>query len=344
LGRPKKQNREPFWFADRQAWYVKVGTTAQRLSPDKDEAWRLWHEMMAKPPEARQKPRAASMQAVEILDLFLDWCQKNRAETTYNWHKHFCQMLAVTLPSPLPVADLKPYHLTLILSEHADWSNNTRRNFVTAVQRAMNWGVDEGLIERSPIARMKKPGIEARDLAISPTLYAEVIEAIKEPNFRLLLAFAWESGVRPQEIRAIEARHIDFALKRIVFPPKESKGKKRHRVVYLTDAGIEILKPLVEKHPHGEVFRNSENAAWNKNSINCAFCRLQKKIGRKLHLGAWRKGYTTEAIKAGVDVSTLAGLLGHHDGRMISTTYSKVTQDQEHMARMAEKAKKPTGS
>ena len=344
MGRPKKQSREPYWLTKKNCWYVHHGTRTIRLSPDKDEAWRLWHELMAKPPEQRELPRPSQMQAVEILDLFLSWCQKNRAEATYEWHKHFCQMLASTLPPLLLLSDLKPYHLTRVMDSHADWSNNTKRDFVSAIQRALNWGVDEGLIEKSPIARMKKPGLEARDLAIRPEDYAEVTEAVKEPNFRRLLAFAWESGVRPQEIRAIHARHIDFELKRIVFPPKESKGKKRHRIVYLTDAGIEMLRPLAEEHPTGAVFRNSEGAAWTKDAINCAFCRLKKKIGRKLHLGAWRKGYTTEAIKAGVDISTLAGLLGQRDARMIATTYSKVTQDQEHMARMAEKAKKATGS
>jgi hypothetical protein len=71
-------------------------------------------------------------------------------------------------------------------------------------------------------------------------------------------------------------RHVDFEQKRIVFPPRESKGKKRHWIVYLSDAGIEILKPLVEKHSTGSLFRNSVGAAWIKNSISCAFCRLRK--------------------------------------------------------------------
>jgi len=304
---PRKRP-EPFWRSDRSCWFVQIGKKQHRLSPNETEAWRLYHELMAKPPEATQPTRPAQMQAVEILDLFLAWCQKNRAETTYEWHRHFCQMLASSLPSNLLLADLKPYHLTRVIDGH-DWLNNTRRDFVTAIQRALNWGVDEGLIDKSPIARMKKPGLEARELAIRPEDYAEVMETVREPNFKFLLAFAWESGVRPQEIRIIQSRHIDFEQKRIVFPPKESKGKKRQRVIYLTDAGVEMLKPLAEQHPTGAVFRNSEGAAWTKDAINCAFCRLKKKIGRKLHLGAWRKGYTTEAIKNGVDVSTLAGLL-----------------------------------
>ena len=51
MGRPRKQNREPFWRSDRSCYYVQHGTRQVRLSPDKDEAWRLWHEFMARPPE-----------------------------------------------------------------------------------------------------------------------------------------------------------------------------------------------------------------------------------------------------------------------------------------------------
>ena len=48
MGRPKKQNREPFWRSERNCWYVQNGSTQVRLSPEKDEAWRLWHEFMAR--------------------------------------------------------------------------------------------------------------------------------------------------------------------------------------------------------------------------------------------------------------------------------------------------------
>jgi len=58
MGRPRKQNREPFWFEDRQAWYVTIGTTKKRLSPNREEAYRLWHELMASPLRRRLKPKA----------------------------------------------------------------------------------------------------------------------------------------------------------------------------------------------------------------------------------------------------------------------------------------------
>jgi integrase len=221
-----------------------------------------------------------------------------------------------------------------------EWSANTKHDFVTAINRGFNWAVKQQLIDKNPVAFTEKPAREARELATTPGDFTEVMAAITESNFRDLIRFAWESGVRPQEVRAIEARHVDFSNARIVFPPKESKGKKAHRIVYLTAEAAAMLLPLVESRPTGTLFRNSEGNAWTKDAVNCAFCRLEKKIGRKLHLGAFRKGYATEGLKAGVDTITMSHLLGHSSPVMLAKVYAKVQQDPVFMAAAAERAKK----
>jgi integrase len=338
---PRKRKPEPFWRSERQCWFVQLDKKQHRLSPDETEAWRLYHELLAKPPEERQPVRPSELQTVEILDLFLDWCQKNRAEATYNWHKHFCQKLTAALPSALPLADLKPYHLTRVMDSHAEWSNNTKRDFVTAIQRALNWSVDEGLIERSPIARMKKPAGEAREDTVTAAEFKKVMAAVTQATLRDLIELAWECGARVQELRKIEARFVDAASSRIVFPPKEAKGKKHYRVIYLgSERAREIVTRLSERNPRGPILLNSEGRPWSKDAINCAFCRIEKKIGKKLHLGAMRKGFTTEALKAGLDTLTVAHLLGHRDGTMISRVYGKVQQDPVHMLDASRRAKK----
>ena len=94
MGRPRKQNREPFWRNERNCWYVHVGTRTHRLSPDKDEAWRLYHELMAKPPEERAAPPPSDTRLVAvILDAFLDWVKANKAAKTYSWNLYHIQNL-----------------------------------------------------------------------------------------------------------------------------------------------------------------------------------------------------------------------------------------------------------
>jgi integrase len=342
MGRPRKQSREPFWRTGRNCWYVHHGSTTVRLSPDREEAWRLWHELMARPPERRAETPAdpSALAAVEVIDLFLEWCAKNRDRLTYEAYRRRLQCLADAIPATLRYGDLKPYYLTRV-TDAKGWNSTTKNDFIAAVQRAFNWALAEGIIDRHPLAKVKKPPRQARELAITPRDYAEAMAHVAEPNFRELLELAWETGVRPQEIVKIEARFLDRENRRVVMPPSEAKGKKYHRVIYLgSDRAFEIVSRLAEERPSGPLLLNSEGRPWNKDSINCAFCRLKKKLGRKLHLGAWRKGYATEALKAGVDVIGLAHLMGHRDPTMLSRVYAKVQQDPEYMAGLARKAKR----
>lgn len=396
MGRPRKQSREPFWFEDRQAYYVTIGTTKKRLSPDKDEAWRLWHELMARPPEEPEKPRLPTgpdAEAIEVLDAFLDWCQRNKAARTYAWYRENIQKFASALPDGLKVSELKPYHLTKAMEPYGHWANNTKHDFISAVKRAFSWAVDEELIDRNPIGRVKKPTREAREFAVQPDEYAEVIETIADPNFRDLVEMAWETGSRVQELRKIETRFFDPETSRVVFPPKEAKGKKHYRIIYLPPRAREIVARLAVARPEGPLLVNADGNAWTKDAINCAFCRLQLALGRKeiakrglmaprperfrkggvapdklaesraahcetvkrwqkdeqklarelgtkYHLGAFRKGYATEALKAGVDVVGLAHLMGHRDPSMISKVYGQVQHDPEYMASLSERTKR----
>jgi integrase len=66
---------------------------------------------------------------------------------------------------------------------------------------------------------------------------------------------------------------------------------------------------------------------------------LAREHGTKYHLGAFRKGYATEALKNGVDTVTVAHLLGHSDASMVSRVYAKVQQDPKFMAEAARRAK-----
>lgn len=330
---------KPYYREKRGTWYVQIGKTEHTLGRDKDEAFRLYHELMGRKPEERQSVAPSAHTAAEVIDLFLEWASKNRERLTYEAYRRRLQSLIDTIPGTLPCDALKPFHITRVMDAKG-WNANTKNDFATAVQRAFNWAVKQGLIDRNPVAHVEKPAREVRELAISPKDYAEVMEKVAEPNFRTLLELAWETGSRPQELRKIEARFFDADHSRIIFPPKEAKGKKSHRVIYLNERAREIVSDLSKERLTGPVLRNSEGKPWTKDAINCAFCRLKEKIGRKLHLGAWRKGYATEALKAGIDTVSIAMLLGYRDGTMVSKVYGRVQNDPAHMLDVARRAKK----
>ena len=87
-----------------------------------------------------------------------------------------------------------------------------------------------GIINHSPIAQMPLPIYERREGDLSQQRFEEIIRQIDNDSLKVYLTFIWETGVRPNEARMIEARHYDG--RRIVLPIVDSKGKKHNRVIY----------------------------------------------------------------------------------------------------------------
>ena len=118
----------------------------------------------------------------------------------------------------------------------------------------------------------------------------------------------WETGCRPQESLIVEARHVDLVNQRWVFQQSEEKNKAFLRVVYLTDVALEIVRRLMLAHPEGPLFRNSEGEPWTADSVNCAFTRIQIRMGRR-KLKATRKPKDKRRKLLYVDEKEVAALV-----------------------------------
>lgn len=269
---------KPFYRSKRGLWYVQIAGRQINLGPDRDGAFQAYHELMARPPEAaKSSPPGDSV--ASILDAYLDWCQKHRATRTYDWYRDYLQSFAESIPLDLTVARLKPIHVQQWVDSKPGWKRG-KRGAITAVQRAFNWAAKMGLIDSSPVRHIEKPQAGRRDVVITPEEYAWILDQVKDEEFRDLLVVCWETGCRPQEIVAVEARHVDVDGGRWVFPPDEAKGKKTHRAVYLTDQALEITQRLMARHPEGPLFRNTSGRPWHPYALNCRFGRLRLAHGR----------------------------------------------------------------
>ena len=229
----------------------------------------------------RDRPEPATADAVvSVLDAFLDWCQKHRAPRTYDWYRDYLQSFAGSIPRDLRVDRLKPIHVQQWVDAQPGWGSG-KRGAITAVQRAFNWAARIGLIEANPVRHVEKPRAGRRDVVITHEEYAWILGQVRDEEFRDLFVVCWETGCRPQEILAVEARHVDESGGRWVFPPDEVKGKKSHRVVYLTDRALEITRRLMARHPEGPLFRNTDGRPWHPYALNCRFGRLRLAHGRQ---------------------------------------------------------------
>lgn len=327
MPRPQK----PWYWKKRKQWYVEIGGERHRLGPDKEDAMRKFHALMAEPPV---KVKVGSVE--ELFVKFILFCKANRSAKTTRWYKDFLTSFSDMFPQ-LAMRELRPLHVQEWVDSHKDWSDSTKRGGIVSVQRACSWGLRMGMLQRNPVQFMDKPEVGKRERMISPKEYQEILGLVKDQEFRDYLETAWETAARPQEIRKVTADHVDLPNARWVFPVSEAKGKKKPRVVYLSDKALAITKRLIKLHPEGELFRSGRGAAWNASTTNCRFRRLKKKLGEKFCVYLFRHTRTTKALEAGLSTETVRELMGHQDGRMLEKHYSHLTQNPTFLREQVQK-------
>lgn len=327
---------KPWFRPSRNTWYVQVNGKQINLGSDEKEAFRKYHEMMARP-TAPPPPVAADSVAV-ILDRFLDWVKEHRAPDTFQWYEYRLQKFLDFIPKGLLVSELKPFHVQEWIDGMKKRKSGTKRNCVRAVKRAMIWAEEQGYILRSPIARLRQPGAGKRDNVISPNDHDKILTLTRDQNFRDLCHFCFLTGSRCAEALAIEDRHLDLANHRIVFPVDEEKMERIPRIIYLNEEAEKIVKRNATRFPEGKIFRNTRGRAWHPDATNCRFRYLAKKIGRKVCLTDYRHSLATRLLSQGVDALTVSILLGHADPSMLARVYAHINHEHSYLLEAMRKA------
>jgi site-specific recombinase XerD len=269
MARPPK----PWFWKARKAWYVTIDGTRHFLAEDKEAALTRFHQLMAEP----QKRIVRSDSVAAIIDLFLDWCQKHRAPDTYEWYRYRLERFVQNYPD-LRTHELRPFHVQQWLDAMSDLASGSRRNFCRSIKRAVRWAKKQGYIDTNPIVDMEQPKAGKREVVLSQDEFDLVQSLVPSSEFRDLLTVTWETGCRPQESLAVEARHVQLKTNRWVFGESEAKGDIG-RVVYLTESAAAITRRLMERNPTGKLFRNTNGKPMTTESVNCSFIRLQQKMG-----------------------------------------------------------------
>lgn len=333
MARPNK----PWYRASRGQWYVKIDGRLHRLGPDKRQATKRFHELMATRDEGQPPARHDATSLRGLAKAFLDWCAIHRAPRTREGYLQYLNSFDEYWPALL-VSDMRPYHVSEWLDAHPTWGPTTKHNAATALKRCMRWAAKLGYIPASPIANLEKPRAVARVGVVADEEFRALLEHAN-PQFADLLQVARDSGARPFELTALQARHLDLPNARAVIPAGEAKGRRRARHIYFaTGRAVAILQRLAERHPDGPLFRNTRGNAWTAYAIGHAFGRLAKHVGRRVSMYQFRHRFATAALLNGMDSHTVAKLMGHVDGAMLSKVYSHVEKDLAFMQAQARRA------
>ena len=273
MSRPNK----PWFRKSNKRWYIWHNGKQVNLGPDKSEAFKQFHELMAQA-EPRELVRTNKLSLPELVDHFLEWVQRNRAPDTYEWYRYRLERLCRLHPT-IVAECLKPYHVEQWINGY-ELSVTSRRNYIRATKRCYRWGKSQGYLKFNPIAEMEAPRAENREVVLLPNEFEHMMSFVRNPGLADLLRVTWLSGCRPQESLIVEAGDVDVPNQRWVLSTRRSKGKRVSRVVYLCEPAMQIVTRRMKSHPTGPIFVNAAGRQWTKDSVNCAVDAIRVRMGK----------------------------------------------------------------
>ncbi len=299
--------------------------------------------MPANQPATFDEPRFVR----EVLDLYLLHAKNEICAQTYEQRTlKFAEFSAVY--GSLPIAKAKPHHLLLWVNSHGCWPSDwTKSGIIAGFIRAFSWAKRLGIIEHNPFAGTPRPAGERRE-AMEPAHYQALLRH-SSPAFRRLVVFLRYTGARGGE--AISATWEDFHAERCCIQltqhktMKKSKGKPR--VIMLPAVALKLLAWIKRRDaidPNRKlIFQNTWGKPWIKPAIawNVKAALQRAGIKGQVTLHQLRHLFGTQAVIRGVDIVTLAELMGHSKTAQ-TEHYLHVAGRKEHLKTAVDKIFKPT--
>lgn len=240
------------------------------------------------------------------------------------------------------VCDCKPYHLSGWIDANENWQSDwTCHGISYKVKRCFNWAVEQELIDRNPFATITYPrGLPRRP--ITDAEFQALLRATKDARQRRVLFFLRFSGSRPGEMANLEKEHLHFGRGvAILYRHKTARRTREARVIQLVPELVKMLRYQVACTPPNRrhVFLNQRNRPWDRHALGRMVKRLRRRAGlsEDVVLYTIRHGYGTNAILRGLDVATLAQLMGHK-GIRSTQHYLHLAGEHEHLAKSAQQA------
>jgi integrase len=308
--------------------------------PNKKLAEQKFHALAAMQTQSAASPKA---RVADIIEKFLACnrpCLCEETMRSYDWHgQAFAEHSGYLLAT-----ELKPHHVTDFVSK-GSWGATTQYNARRSLFRIFSWAAEEQLLPRNPLKGMKRPKPAPRNRAMTEEEFRSLLRGEPKVCFKTFLYALWATGCRPKEARTLTwdmVREDRWVLQ----DHKTFHKTRKPRVIYLNASMRKLMGLLRRRSASPHVFLNSRGRPWTNNAVRIRIGRMKRMLGLKTDMCAYllRHAFGTNAILKGVDVATVAELMGHTSLEMVSTVYLHLADQRQHLTAAVEKATKLLGS
>ena len=223
-----------------------------------------------------------------------------------------------------PIASITRNEVRDLLREKAAEAPIAANRLLALIRKIFNWALDEGIIDASPVTRLRPPSREhERERVLSEaeiqSLWSEFEHAGDPfgPLFKMLLV----TGQRRREIAHMRWDEIDGDI--VYIPSSRTKGGRGHAVP-LSPLALEILDGLPRTGDH--VFTSGIVGDKPVSGFSKAKKRITSVRDWRLH--DLRRTMATHMRRLGVDRLTVSKILNHREGG-VTRVYDRYSCDQE---------------
>lgn len=352
------------WFRQSDGWwYVCLNGKQQRLAQgrrNKRAALQRWHELEF---EVAANPSVGTVDqtVASVIDAYLQHAEHDLERDTHTRRTRYLQLFAEAHGFRL-VKECLPIHLTQWLDGKTEWvSAWTRATVVKIVHRAFNWAARQRLIPANPFFGVtQRPGEARRPMTDEE--FGKLVRATvrglpkghkrrnprKRPTagtrFRNVLFFLRYTGARPSEMAKLAWDSVNFEHGVIVLVQHKTRKLLRTpkpRIIQMVPEVAKLLKRIKRQEPvaHPLVFLSAQGKPWRRDGLDLRLRRIRKKAGvaSDATLYGIRHQFGTMAVVNGVDIKTLAELMGHRSTQM-TEHYCHLAGHQAHLAAAMQKA------
>lgn len=349
--------KKPWYWKERQGWYVYETTDGKRrkkrIADTEDEAFKVWRRML----DRQERIQSGDPTFREVWVAYFDWASRQVlngqiAGKTLEGYSLYCWKFAGE-HGDRRISELAPKHFTDWISGQKNWGRSSERNAVIALNRVLNWAAREKRIKENPLANVSKPSRPRRESTLDAETHWRIVEAARgnkfagkiDRQFQLAIIAIRHCGGRPQDVANVKVEDVSSDWTRwTIADHKRKRHTGKPKVVYLSPCLQTITRILADGRSSGPLFRGRRGAL-TVNSIGCRIKRIKQQlgIGGEVVAYTYRHTYITDALQRGVDIATVAELVGT-SVTMIQRHYGHLEHRGDHLKNAARKAVAGYGS
>src|SRR5262245_2882755 len=293
----------------------------------------------------------AALRVADVIERYLKLSRPEYSERAFEERRRYLQLFAEAHGfRKVNDRDCLPVHVQEWLAEHPGWRSDwTKAQVVAIVMRPFNWAAENRLIPANPFRGVTRAEGEPRrpltDAEFQKVLRHATVWKKRKPaagrypsgrkvcpsdrrrrqrpspaaRFRQVLIFLRFTGCRPGEATRLRWDDVDLDARELLLRKHNTSNKpKRPRRVPIHPVVLKLLIYLKRLNQPGPfVFLTVRKTPWHRVSLAQRLRRVRAAAGvaGDAKLYGLRHRFGTHAVLNGVDLKTLAQLMGHVDTR-----------------------------